>query len=58
MYQQMCDILKVSGPVYLGEQAEKLLITVGIHGMKKHFDRVSEVYLLYVGLIFIMCRQS
>jgi len=54
----MCDILKVSGPVYLGEQAEKLLITVGIHGMKKHFDRVSEVYLLYVGLIFIMCRQS
>ena len=30
----MCDILKVSGPVYLGGQAEKVLITVGIHGMK------------------------
>ena len=30
----MCNILKVSWPVYLGEQAEKLLITVGIHGMK------------------------
>jgi hypothetical protein len=30
----MCDILKVSWFVYLGEQAEKVLIIVGIHGMK------------------------
>jgi hypothetical protein len=34
MYQQMCDILKYSWSVYLGEQAEKLLITVGIHEIK------------------------
>ena len=34
MYQQTCDNLKVSWPVYLREQAEKVLITVGIHGMK------------------------
>jgi len=34
MCQQTCDILKVFWPVYLGEQAEKLLITVCIHGMK------------------------
>jgi len=34
MYQQMCYILKVSWPVYLGEQAEKVLITVGIHEIK------------------------
>jgi hypothetical protein len=34
MYQQTSGILKVSWPVYLGEQAEKMLITVGKHGMK------------------------
>jgi hypothetical protein len=34
MYQQTCDIFKVSWPVYLGEQFEKVFITAGIHGMK------------------------
>jgi len=58
MYQQMCDILKVSGSVYLGEQAENCwLELVYMEWSNISIQLVKFTFYMLV-LNFIMCRES